>query len=129
LATVLHVLVGRWLAGAGRLAVTAAATSMPGTPATRSGLPPPRSVGWTVPAGQARAGRLGLLPRASEMGRGSRGPIVFLGPAQRHLNKSVFISLFIILDEKHFGKCFLGHFSSKNGEINFYGLFGTRSMI
>jgi hypothetical protein len=128
LATVLRVLVGRWLAGAGRLAVTAAATSMPGTPATRSGLPP-RSVGWTVLAGQARAGRLGFLPRASEMGRDSRGPIVFLGPAQRHLNKSVFISLFIIFDEKHFGKCFLGHFSSKNDEINFYGLFGTRSMI
>jgi hypothetical protein len=50
-----------------------------------------------VPAGRARASRLGLLPRASEMGRDRRGPIISLGPAQRHLNKSVFISLFIIL--------------------------------
>jgi hypothetical protein len=48
LATLLRVLVGRWLAGTGRLAVTAAATSASGTPATRSGLslpPLPRSVG------------------------------------------------------------------------------------
>jgi hypothetical protein len=38
------------------------------------------------------------------MGRDRRGPIISLGPAQRHLNKSVFISLFYYFDEKHLGK-------------------------
>jgi hypothetical protein len=66
---------------------------------------------------RARAGRerprAGCFPRA--------GPI--------SLTKNHFLFSINIHDEKHFGKCFLGHFSSKNGEINFYVLFGTRSMI
>jgi hypothetical protein len=72
--------------------------------------------------GRAPSGPARLSPaRAKQAGNG-HGPVVFPGPAQRQLKKSLFHFLFIILDEKHFGKCFLGHFSSKNGEINFYVL-------
>jgi hypothetical protein len=57
--------------------------------------------------GRAPSGPARLSPaRAKQAGNG-HGPVVFPGPAQRQLKKSLFHFLFIILDEKHLENDFL----------------------
>jgi hypothetical protein len=92
------------LAGNGRLAATAAATSSAWTPATALGSSRgtrPRL--WAAP----RAGRLGCSPaRAKQAGNG-HGPVVFPRAGPISLTEKSFSISFIILDEKHLENDFL----------------------
>jgi hypothetical protein len=65
-------------------------------------------VGWTAPAGRAssRPAR-SSPPRARKLGRGSRGPLVFPGPAQRLKKKSISIFFLLFLMKKHLENDFL----------------------
>jgi hypothetical protein len=67
---------------------------------------------------------MGRLP---SLALGPRRPVVAVGQlfpraGPISLTKNHFLFSINTHDEKHFGKYFLGHFSSKNGEINFYVL-------
>jgi hypothetical protein len=81
------------------------------------------------PWAEARAGPAHSFPRAREPGRERPRAGLFPRAGPVSIIKIVFCFLLLFMMKNIVEKCFCIHLSSKNCEINFYGLIGTRSTI